>query len=1069
MDRDRFIEQGKEFGLSGMELKEYVDTCVREARDERAAARAAEAALKQSETDLIAKQIQLEELRKEIGTSSSATRVTHRPSVPPLPVFQDGKDDIDAYLCRFERHATSVGWEQSDWGIAISALLTGKALSIVSRLTASESMQYEAVKKALLKGYDLTEEGYRLKFRNAKIHHGETYSQFADRIEKYLDRWVELSPYSDDAVGLKNLFLQEQTLETCSKDLLVFLRERGPQKLPELLCLAEQYREAHADPRLRRMKEKRPNGAQPSDSSSPKGDAPVKGKAPSEGNAAPGKVCFSCGKAGHLSRDCRARRVRSGKAASLEDSPRGDPPKEAGGESPSTRKGSSSTHHDQGAMCIVVHRSPVVERNLTKDGSEVKLACGGTLPVLSAVACGTSEGRMPVCKGRVNGKRVDVLRDTGCSTVVVRQGLVKDEQLTSEERTCVLIDGTVKSFQVARVELDTPYFRGQVEALCMTRPVYDVILGNIPGVKEPTNPDQSWTPPELQAQAVETRGQKERARRTQPPLIVPKPVEDVVSVNNLTKAQADDTSLAPVKQVFRRAERAGVLDIACTSVVDDSTDESEDEGEDRVNSRPNSELLYVPPLTPSETVRDVQIGPELDDNQRNDVEFLLQEYKEVMTDMPGQTNLGKHDIRLVDKEPIKSKPYPLPHALRDKVREEVQKMIDLNIIEPSSSPYASPVVMVKKKDGAIRFCCDYRKLNQVTIADAEPIPDQEEIFAKLSRDKYFTKMDLTKGYWQVPLAEEAKPLTAFVTHDGLYQFRAMPFGLVNAPASFSRIMRDLLRGLQSVDNFIDDILIHTSTWEEHLVVLREVLHRLREANLTAKPTKCVIGVKNVEFLGHHVGQGELKPVPAKVESIQAAARPKTKKQLRSFLGLVGYYRRFVPNFAAISAPLTDRTRKGEPALVKWGEAEEIAFNTLKQKLASEPILHLPDLERPFILRTDASDVGLGAILLQDRDGEKFPIAYGSRKLLPREQKYSVMERECLAVVWGTQKFEPYLYGKHFRLETDHQPLQCIAKSKVANGRILRWALALQPFNFSITAIKGSENVGADYLSRLPDS
>lgn len=308
-----------------------------------------------------------------------------------------------------------------------------------------------------------------------------------------------------------------------------------------------------------------------------------------------------------------------------------------------------------------------------------------------------------------------------------------------------------------------------------------------------------------------------------------------------------------------------------------------------------------------------------------------------------------------------------------------------------------------------------------------------------------------------------------MTPDGLYQFRSMPFGLVNAPASFSRIMRVLLRGLHGVDNFIDDILIHTVSFEEHLDTLREVFERLRRANLTARPTKCTVGCVSIDFLGHRIGQGELRPVQDKVDAVQGAPRPKTKKQLRSFLGLVGYYRRFVPNFAALAVPLTDRTKKGEPLLVKWGDAEEAAFTTLKKKLAREPILHLPDLDLPFILRTDASDHGLGAILQQETEGKKFPIAYASRKLLPREQRYCVMERECLAVVWGVQKFEPYLYGKHFELETDHQPLQCIAKSKVANSRILRWALVLQPYQFSITAIKGSENVGADYLSRIPDT
>lgn len=217
-----------------------------------------------------------------------------------------------------------------------------------------------------------------------------------------------------------------------------------------------------------------------------------------------------------------------------------------------------------------------------------------------------------------------------------------------------------------------------------------------------------------------------------------------------------------LKKYYRREESAGGFDVACVSVVDDGLSEecSERENED-VNHSSRKDILHLPNLTPTESLKDVQISPHLDDNQREEVNSLLREYEEVLTDMPGLTNLGKHDIKLVNKEPIKSKPYPLPHALRGKVKEEVQKMIDGGIVESSSSPYASPVVMVKKKDGTIRFCCDYRKLNQITVTDAEPIPDQEEIFAKISRAKYFTKIDLTKGYWQVPLTEEAKELTAF--------------------------------------------------------------------------------------------------------------------------------------------------------------------------------------------------------------------------------------------------------------------------------------------------------------------
>ena len=327
---------------------------------------------------------------------------------------------------------------------------------------------------------------------------------------------------------------------------------------------------------------------------------------------------------------------------------------------------------------------------------------------------------------------------------------------------------------------------------------------------------------------------------------------------------------------------------------------------------------------------------------------------------------------------------------------------------------------------------------------------------------------LSKGFWQIELDERSRPYTAFVTSEGLYQFKVMPFGLLTSPASFNRMMRKLLSGMSNVVSFLDDILVHTKTLEEHVTTLRELFGRLRNANLTARPSKCEIGCRSLQYLGHTVSNGEIKPNMDKVCQILDAPRPETKKQVRSFLGLVGYYRKFIPNFGAIASPLSDTTKKGLPNKVKWDDPQEQAFESLKRSLTSSPILGLPDFQKPFILRTDASDKGIGAILLQERDGEKFPIAYGSKKLLPREQNYSVIERECLAIVWGIMKFQSYLYGQEFLLETDHAPLIYLKRSKMGNSRLMRWALFLQTYRFRIQAIKGKENVGADCMSRLVD-
>jgi hypothetical protein len=481
---------------------------------------------------------------------------------------------------------------------------------------------------------------------------------------------------------------------------------------------------------------------------------------------------------------------------------------------------------------------------------------------------------------------------------------------------------------------------------------------------------------------------------------------------------------------------------------------------------PTGDLLSMPALQSTQTVLDVKVSSDLSTEQGSEVMQLLSKYPDVLSDMPGRTSLGEHEIKLTTNDPVRLKPYPISHALKDTVRTELQSMKQLGVIEASTSAYSSPIVMVKKSDGSIRFCIDFRALNRITVFDAEPLPDPEEIFATLASDKYFSKVDLTKGYWQIPLKLESRPATAFSTPDGLYQFCTMPFGLVNAPASFSRMMRSVLRGLKNTHNFVDDILVHTADWGEHLAALDELLGRLRDANLTAKPSKCEVGFRSLEFLGHMVGEGQMKPKVDKVEMVREAKRPETKKQLRSFLGLVGYYRRFIPNFAAIAVPLTDLTKKREPDRVTWGESQEHSFKTLKALMTSSPILQLPECTKPFVLRTDASNAGLGAVLLQHQGDDVFPVAYASRKLLPREQAYATIEKECLAMIWGIKKFDQYLYGREFTLQTDHQSLIYINRTKMNNARVMRWALALQSYRFRIESIKGTDNVGADYLSRV---
>ncbi|XP_043212021.1 uncharacterized protein LOC122376289 [Amphibalanus amphitrite] len=467
----------------------------------------------------------------------------------------------------------------------------------------------------------------------------------------------------------------------------------------------------------------------------------------------------------------------------------------------------------------------------------------------------------------------------------------------------------------------------------------------------------------------------------------------------------------------------------------------------------------------NESLADVQIGEGLSRKERLQAQEVIKTYHAVFSDKPGRTKLIEHRIEVTSPQPIRCKPYPLPYSMRESLREDIRNMLDMGVIRQSRSPYAAPVVLVRKKDGSNRVCVDYRKLNQVTIVDPEPMIKIEDVFQGLGKDRYFSKIDLSRGYWQFPVREEDVQKIGFVTPDGEYEFLRMPFGMVNSGATLVRGVRKLLEGLPNITAYIDDILVHTKTWEEHVSTLNVLLHRMQEAELTARPSKCVIGMACVEFVGHRIGRGVVTAIEDNVSRILEAPKPRTKTELRSFLGLANFYRNYIPDFAAVAVPLTDLTRKGSPRVLQWGAAQDKAFDGLKGLLASRPILRLPEMDKQFVLRTDASDKGIGAVLLQSHDGDLFPVSYASKKLSERERKYSTMERECLAVVWGVRKFQLYLYGRPFVLQTDHQPLVFLNKAKLLNDRIMRWALFLESYRMHIMAIKGADNVEADYMSR----
>ncbi|GFW57625.1 retrovirus-related Pol polyprotein from transposon 297 [Trichonephila clavipes] len=466
-----------------------------------------------------------------------------------------------------------------------------------------------------------------------------------------------------------------------------------------------------------------------------------------------------------------------------------------------------------------------------------------------------------------------------------------------------------------------------------------------------------------------------------------------------------------LKPYYKRPEHVNVI-------INDETKNSLADQELEIPYLENNSLVY----DFEDVIQASELNKHLHDKQMDRLRELLSKYSKCFSNNPGLTNLVELEIQLVSDQPVRTKPYRMSHRQNEILKNEINRMLKLGIIEVGESDYMSPMILVEVAGKEPRPCIDYRKLNGIIRTEYFPLPNIEERVEKVSVAKFITVFDLSKGYWQIPLSKTAQRYAAFRTSFGTYRPLRMSFGLKNAPYFFSKLMAELLNGLEDfVVPYLDDIAIFSDTWESHIKHMETVLQRIKRAKLTIKPSKCI----------------------------------------------ADYYQKYINLFSVIAAPLTDalkgRAKKGE---IKWTTECENAFRELKGKLIDKPVLYAPNFEREFIVQTDASNAGMGAVLTQlTEQGEEHPILYLSKKFSEVEKRYCTTEKECASIVFAIKRLHYCLDGNSFLVMTDHNPLVWLNRNVSSNPRLMRWALALQPYNFRIVHRSGKSHKNADSLSR----
>ena len=460
------------------------------------------------------------------------------------------------------------------------------------------------------------------------------------------------------------------------------------------------------------------------------------------------------------------------------------------------------------------------------------------------------------------------------------------------------------------------------------------------------------------------------------------------------------------------------------------------------------------------------VAQDTDVGRKADIELLQREFNETLREEPGITDKVVFKINTGDAKPIQQHPYMTANSLNQGVENEIQWLLSRGFIEESTTEWSSPIVTVKKTNGNIRICVDFRTVNAVTTPVLFYMPRIEEVIEATGQAGVISKMDLSKGYYQVMVCPEDRDKTTFVCHKGKFRFTRLPFGVCNTPAVFQTLMDGVVRGMEAFCRvYMDDLVIFSRNWTEHMTHIRQVLSALKDAGLTANLNKCEWGGKELHFLGHVIGSGEMGIPKSRKESLQKYVRPVTKRRLRSFLGAVSFYRKFARNLARHTAVLTPAISKSAPPKVTWTDSMDEAFISVRELMCNSSKLIVPLPTDRFSIITDASGLGIGGVLQVEREGDWLAAAYYSRQTKGAEIRYSATELEALALVDTIMHFSYYLYGHSFSAFTDHHALLSLKSSERLNGRLKRFALKLQPWNVEILYLPGKENQLADALSR----